>query len=267
MISTFSVALVLTSSLLGAPVSGSVFVDRNGNGVRDASERGVSGVADSDQEHVVVTDANGKYSIASLGGAGLVFVSVPDGYRATSAFFNAPNASDKSTDFALTAAPHAQTMTFVHASDTHISAASLARMTELRALVPANTPVVTFNHIPFFTSVETVNGYSDQPPAPSVITVDGKTTFRHTVRNAAEVLARVKGHPYPVALGGHMHVPEHLRFEGVPTRFEQAAAVVGPSSGGALDLPSGITVYRLTRGTIDRGTFVPLGHTQSPPTH
>ncbi|HEY6107890.1 MAG TPA: hypothetical protein VIV56_03195, partial [Gemmatimonadales bacterium] len=65
-------------------------------------------------------------------------------------------------------------------------------------------------------------------------------------------------HPYPLALGGHMHVRERLRYEGVPTRFEQAAAVVGPSEGSGLGFPSGVTVYRVHGGIIDEGTFVPL---------
>ena len=77
--------------------------------------------------------------------------------------------------------------------------------------------------------------------------------------NAAEVIARIAPHPYPLALGGHMHVREQLRYEGVATRFFQAAAVVGPSNGAALNFPSGIVVYRVHAGTIDDGTFVALG--------
>lgn len=44
----------LISSPAGAQVSGSVFLDRNGNGVRDAGERGVAGVVVSNQDAVVV---------------------------------------------------------------------------------------------------------------------------------------------------------------------------------------------------------------------
>jgi hypothetical protein len=42
------------------------------------------------------------------------------------------------------------------------------------------------------------------------------------------------------------------------TRFEQAAAVVGPAGQGEIRHPSGVTVYRVRRGRIDAGTFVPL---------
>jgi hypothetical protein len=118
--------------------------------------------------------------------------------------------------------------------------------------------VITFNHIPFFTSVETINGFMDGPPAPTPITVRGKTSFRHAVSNAREILRLLAGRPYPMALGGHMHVRESLVFAGVSTRFHQAAAVVGPSEGGAMPLPSGVTVYRVKAGRIDEGTFVVL---------
>lgn len=107
------------------------------------------------------------------------------------------------------------------------------------AVLPLSMPIVTFNHI--FSSNESVRGYTDDPPAPSVITVRGKAQFRHTVANAAEVLARLRGHAYPLALAGHVHVRELLRYEGVPTRFEQAAAVVAPTLGAGITFTSGIT--------------------------
>ena len=141
----------------------------------------------------------------------------------------------------------------------HVDSLQLAWLSRDLAVVPSSMPVITFNHIPFYTAVETINGYVDGPPAPSVITVRGVTNFRHNVSNAREVIARVKGHPYPMALGGHMHVREQLRYAGVATRFDQAAAVVGESAGSGLTFPSGITVYRVRRGQIDDGRFIPLG--------
>jgi hypothetical protein len=129
------------------------------------------------------------------------------------------------------------------------------------AAVPATVPVVTYNHIPFFTSVETVNGYMDGGPAPSVITVNGKANFRHSVANAGDIISLVAaGHPYTLALAGHMHVREQIRFEGSPIRFFQAAAIIGPSEGGGMELKSGVSVYRVKAGKIDDGTFVPIDH-------
>ncbi len=366
-------------------ITGTVFADRNANGKRDAGEPGLVGVAVSDQDQVVVTGADGGYTLRSTGHSTLVFVSVADGYRSAAPFYHTLDASAAQVaDFPLVPAPHTRTMTFIHASDTHISEASRPRTQRLRAIIdsvrpdfvivtgdlvrdalrvgeaeatsyyrmfneeaalvrqpfwtvpgnhenfgierdlshvtadhplygramyhhfrgpdyysfttngihfvglntvdiddtryyghvdslqlawlardlaaiPSTMPVVTFNHIPFYTSMETVNGYMDRPPAPSIITVNGVAAFRHSVSNAAEVLARVKPHPYPIALGGHMHAPERLRYAGIDTRFELAAAVVGPAGSPAMPMPSGVTVYRLTPGAIDAGRFVPLG--------
>ena len=84
-------------------VTGVVFNDANGNGVRDAGERGVANVAVSDQRDVVVTDANGSFSLAAADEKGVVFVSVPDGWRAVGSFWRP--ASSSTLSFALASAP------------------------------------------------------------------------------------------------------------------------------------------------------------------
>ena len=72
---------------LGAPpaqsaeVSGVVFDDANRNGTQDAGEVGIAGVAVSNQDAVVTTDAKGTFRLVSAG-TGVVFVSTPDAYRA-----------------------------------------------------------------------------------------------------------------------------------------------------------------------------------------
>jgi Icc protein len=141
----------------------------------------------------------------------------------------------------------------------HVDSVQVAWLARDLANVPLGTPIVTFNHIPFFTAVETINGYMDGPPAPSVITVKGKASFRHSVSNARDVLTAIRGPPYPLALGGHMHVREILRYPGIETRFDQAAAIVGSGGSGVMTFPSGITVYRIRGGRIEEGEFVPLG--------
>jgi predicted MPP superfamily phosphohydrolase len=388
--------LVIILGLLGvsqtlaaqrASVYGTVYVDRNANGRRDAGEPGIGGVAVSDQRSVAVSDANGLYRLPESDGSfsGLIFVSVPDGYAAVGPFYrSAPATTITAVDFGLRSAPAARSFTFVHASDTHIAPATRARTIRLRALVdsvkpdfviitgdlvrdalrvgeteatgyfdlfaaeaalvsvplytvpgnhenfgierdksgvsathplygramyrsrrgpdyysfnrggvhfvalnsvdiddtryyghvdslqlawltadlaaiPASMPVVTFNHIPFYSAIDGVNGYTDAPPAPTLITVNGKTAFRHTVSNARDVLARLAGHTYPLALAGHVHVREQLRFTGLATRFDQVSAVVAPTTGPGTSFTSGITVYRVTSRTISDGVFVPLG--------
>ncbi len=378
-------SFLLSLALAMMPVpTGVVFLDQNHNGRRDSGERGIAGVAVSDQVQVVTTGDDGSFRIDGASGFGVVFVTAPSGFRSVGSFWKPVGEGSGPIEFPLQRIPVPAVFQFIHASDTHISPASQPRTARLRALVdsiqpsltiitgdlvrdalrvseaeatgyydlfqaeaarfkgllytvpgnheifgierdkshvgadhplygramyrhyrgpdyysfnyggihfvglntadiddqsyyghvdsvqmewlardlavvPAKTPVVTFNHIPFFTAVETINGFMDGPPAATAITVNGKTNFRHTVANAGEVIARIKGHPFPMALGGHMHVREQLRYEGVPTRFYQTAAVIGPSGGQGLALPSGIVVYRVNRGRIDDGRFVPLG--------
>jgi hypothetical protein len=143
----------------------------------------------------------------------------------------------------------------------HVDSVQLAWLERDLALVPSEMPVVTFDHIPFVTTLETLNGYTDRPPAPTLITVDGRTVFRHSVSNVREVLAVLRRRRHVLALGGHVHAGERLEYEidGVRTRFHQSAAIVGPSGGGGLRFPSGITVYTVRDGAIDDGRFVPLG--------
>ena len=367
-------------------VTGFVFLDANANGKRDTGERGIARVVVSNQDAVVITDSSGSFRLPR-GGSGLVFVSVPDGFRSTGPFWRTLNDSTASSvDFALQTAARPRDFTFVHASDTHIAPASVDRTRRLGTLVdsihpsfliitgdlvrdalrvgeaeatsyydlfvretakfatpmhtvpgnhenfgierqlslvspkhplygrrmyrhylgpdyysfnfggvhfvglntididdtwyyghvdslqlawlerdlaqvPAETPIVTFDHIPFFTSIEALGGYRDAPPAPTLITINGKTNFRHTVSNAGDVLTVLRKHRHVLALGGHMHVYEHLEYEmeGVPTRFHQAAAIVAPTEETGFRFKSGVTLYTVRAGEIDNGRFIPLG--------
>ena len=368
-------------------VSGVVFEDANGNGTRDRGERGVPGVAVSDQVQVVVTTADGAFLLRDSHRYGVVFVSVPDGRASVGPFWRAVRGGSAApVAFALTREEAPGDFTFVHSSDTHVSERSLPRLRRLRALVdslgpafvlvtgdlvrdalrvpeaeateyyrlfqtearrfrvpvwtvpgnheifgierqqsgvrrdhplygramyrrffgpdyysftyggvhfvglntvdyddqwyyghvdstqrawlerdlalvPAGTAVVTFNHIPFVSAAEELNGYTDAPPAPSLITVGGRTMFRHTVSNAGEVLAQLRAHHHVLALGGHMHMRETLVYQTTsgPTRFHQAAAIVSDSKAAGMEMASGLTLYRVRSGVVDEGTFVPLG--------
>ncbi len=150
----------------------------------------------------------------------------------------------------------------------HVDAAQIAWLKGDLATVPATTPVVTFNHIPFVTAVWALGGWDDGPPAPTLIRIGGKDQFRHSVSNLDEVLQAIAPHPWPLALGGHMHTRETLHYEAgaVATRFEQAAAIVGPNEAGPLVMTSGLTLYRVEDGKIDAGTFLPLDPPE-PPAH
>jgi hypothetical protein len=71
-------------------------------------------------------------------------------------------------------------------------------------------------------------------------------------------LAALQPYNWPLALGGHFHTRESIRYESaVRTRFHQAAAVVGPTDnvGPAI---SGVTLYRVKDRMIDDGEFIAL---------
>jgi hypothetical protein len=72
-------ALALFPTLLPAVCDSRVFIDANRNGVFDAGERGLSGVAVSDGVHIVRSDRDGRYRLAAMPGKTL-FVIKPSGY-------------------------------------------------------------------------------------------------------------------------------------------------------------------------------------------
>jgi hypothetical protein len=380
-----AVAVGFATAAHRADIRGIVFADANGNGIRDANERGIAGLAVSNQEVVVTTDTSGAFHLPRAG-SGIVFVSVPDGYRPVGAFWRAVADTTTNLSFPLATRALVRDFSFVHASDTHISPASVERTRRLRSLVdslspafllitgdlvrdalrvseteatsyyelfareasafhtplwtvpgnhenfgierkqshvsprnplygrgmyhryfgpdyysftyggvhfvglntadiedqwyyghvdslqlawlerdlslvPASMPVVTFDHIPFVSTIEGLNGYMDTPPAPSLITVNGKTVYRHTVSNAGAVLAVLRTRCHVLALGGHFHAAEKVVYEidGQRTRFNLAAAIVGPTSSAGLHFPSGVTLYTVHDGVIDDGRFIPLG--------
>lgn len=375
--------LVALSARIAAPVSGVVFADANANGVRDAGEVGMAGVAVSNQDTVVLTDASGRFTLPGAG-LGSVFVSVPRGQRAVGTWWKPADAP--SLEFAVTPWKEPTPFRFVQASDTHIAPAVVPRarrmiamvdsvapallivsgdlvkdalrvseteatgyydlfareMSALRtpyrtvpgnhemfgierelskvptthplvgktmyrrrfgpeyysfnaggvhfvalntvdiddqwyyghvdslqlawlrrdlAVVPDSVPVVTFSHIPLVSAADGVGGYTEAPPAPTIITVNGKKQFRHTASNLDAVLAAIRPHRFEIALGGHIHYREQITMQSAtgPLRFFQTAAVVGDTPKSGTLLPSGITVYTVRGGRVDDGVFVPLG--------
>jgi hypothetical protein len=362
------------------PITISVFEDRNANGIREANERPLPGVAVSNQTDVVTTGSTGE-ALLTRGSTGVVFVSVPDGYRSVGSFWRASSAA--SIAFALAPAPAPRDFRFVHASDTHVEPRVVDRMRRFRAmadsikpafaiitgdlirdaasqtepvargyfdlfaaeakdfrtrlwvvpgnhdhfgiirsrskvsetdpmydramfrgyfgpdyysftyggvhfiglntislddsayygfvdsvqmawlqrdlkLVPPSMPIVTFNHIPMVSSSEILTGFVDMALVSSIRRVNGKTTHRHTVANTLDVISAMKGHPWVLALGGHIHAAEKVVFQtdGVLTRFEQAAAIVAGWTLQDVVVPSGFTVYNVRAGVVDAGRFV-----------
>lgn len=133
---------LLCASLLALPgaygqVSGTVFADLNSNGRRDPGEAGLSRVAVSNQVEVVATDSAGVFTLAGAG-SGIIFVSVPDGFRAVNRFWQ--RADSAPLNFALAQSTRAEETVFIHASDVHIQKSSLPRMDRLRAIIDSVRP-------------------------------------------------------------------------------------------------------------------------------
>jgi hypothetical protein len=141
-----------------------------------------------------------------------------------------------------------------------VDSLQLAWLTRDVAALPAATPIVVFAHIPLASGLEPMAGYYDAALVSSVAHLRTGPSFRHTVWNTLAVLDAFKGHPLPLILGGHTHVAEKLVFQTDrgPLRFEQSAAIVGPNDYGPVVMPSGFSLYTVTNGAIDAGTFVPL---------
>ncbi|NOT76763.1 MAG: hypothetical protein HOP08_17695 [Cyclobacteriaceae bacterium] len=142
---SFFLSLILVSffsPLFATSVSGIVFNDVNGNGIREKSETGIKGVAVSDQINVVLTDANGFYTLTNTKGFGVIFVSVPQGYKTVRSFFQKIDlrTSIVMADFALTKSSMGKKFIFIHASDTHISPQSLDRIKKFQIVIDSIHP-------------------------------------------------------------------------------------------------------------------------------
>jgi hypothetical protein len=140
----------------------------------------------------------------------------------------------------------------------HVDDAQLAWLAADLAAIPPAMPVVTFNHIPFISAAEVVKGFTDEGTAPTTLRVGGRTVFRHVVSNVAAVQKVLPPARWPLALGGHIHLHERLAYgSAVATRFEQAAAIVGPGTG-PVPAISGVTLYTVRQGVVDAGQFIAL---------
>jgi len=139
----------------------------------------------------------------------------------------------------------------------------LAWLEQDLSFVPPGVPVVTFNHIPFYSAFQSILGYMDSARSSMLIEIKEKTYFRHTVNNASDALNLLKKHNYCLALAGHLHATENLSYEmgGLRIRFNQSSAILGDVSYEGMKMISGVTLYRVKDGIIDDGKFIPLDKT------
>jgi hypothetical protein len=142
----------------------------------------------------------------------------------------------------------------------HIDSTQVEWLKRDLATVPLSTPVITFQHVPFFSGVLSMSNFKEDGFDRTVEWEHGALQYRHVVSNAAEVVAILSTHNYPLALAGHHHLQQKFTMEGVQTRFEQTAAVVGPSDEAGLQHPSGVTLYQVVNGVVGEGRFIRLDH-------
>jgi len=124
------------------------------------------------------------------------------------------------------------------------------------ATVSPATPVITFQHVPFYSGGLSLQPFEDSGPGRVIEREKGILQYRHVVSNAQEVMTILNGHNYPVSLAGHYHFQQRFSMAGITTRFEQTAAVTGPSNEGVFNMPSGVTLYTVHEGKVDEGRFI-----------
>jgi len=143
----------------------------------------------------------------------------------------------------------------------HVDSTQVEWLKKDLAVIPQNMPVVTFCHIPFFSGGLSFENFKEFGFDRTVEVEKGELQYRHVVSNASEVIAILRQYNFPLALAGHHHSSQQFTLKnttGQPLRFEQAAAVIGPSEDGGLQFKSGVTLYHVKNGTIGEGIFIPL---------
>jgi outer membrane protein assembly factor BamB/predicted phosphodiesterase len=112
-----------------ATVSGTVFADRNGDGLLSAGEEGVPGVAVwFETTTYVKTDAQGRYSL-EVPRVGTLWASVPEGFRPGPVWATV-NGGPATADLPLRPTTSTGPLRFVHVSDTHLG---LTRTDDIRS--------------------------------------------------------------------------------------------------------------------------------------
>ncbi|MEQ9425438.1 MAG: metallophosphoesterase [Cyclobacteriaceae bacterium] len=122
------------------------------------------------------------------------------------------------------------------------------------------TPIVTFQHIPFLSAAISTFGFHDSWQLNVLVDIDGKKQYRHIVANSQEVFEVLRQKNFALALGGHFHHVQKTTFEFAErqTAFHHTAAIVGPTKVMDFEMKSGFTLYQVDDGNIDEGQFIEL---------
>ncbi len=129
------------------------------------------------------------------------------------------------------------------------------------SVLPKNTPIITFNHIPFVSPGFSFQNFeSDIFYGPQMLLQEGKLAHRHIVYNFEKVQKIIGDRPYPLALSGHYHAAQEGSILGSDTRFVQTSAITRPDTFeyNGFEVQSGFTMYSVKDGNIVSSTFIPL---------
>jgi hypothetical protein len=101
-------------------ITGTVFQDQDGNGIKGAGEAGMANIVVSNGLTTTTTGATGSYTLAKEGS--FVFVTTPKGYAASGPWYLP--VSGAQFDFGLKSAPerNSDNFTFIHMTDIHLDA-------------------------------------------------------------------------------------------------------------------------------------------------
>lgn len=117
-------AVCLSATSLFAAHTGRVFTDNNRNGLFDPGERGMKGVAVSDGLHVVLTDAEGHFSLPGHAKERFLFITTPSGYMTFNRHYNRIETGKEQHLFGLMpykgGIQRDGSHSFIHISDTEI---------------------------------------------------------------------------------------------------------------------------------------------------
>ena len=127
--------------------------------------------------------------------------------------------------------------------------------------LPATTPVITFNHIPFMSPGFSFQSFENHIfYGPQLLEQNGKLEHRHIIYNYPKVKKVIGSHPYPLALAGHYHAAQEGFMKSNETIFAQTSAITGPDQyeDNGFIIRSGFTLYELENGKIVLSQFIPL---------
>lgn len=130
-------AALLLPVMASAQLRGTVYLDANRNGVREAAEKSLSGIAVSDGRNVVKTDASGAFELPANPKARFVTVTSPTGYKPAGTHYIRVAPGAGTYDFGLVAAPNRGAFEFIQITDTETHTPK-EWLDNLKAYVAAN---------------------------------------------------------------------------------------------------------------------------------